>query len=107
MNQLDIALAARAFRDGRALRTAIFRHRKFVNKPLTVVLWQLGAEPFSAAAIAYGTAADSFELVVAGDPRNRDLAFAALLRFAQWFNPRFEKAFGQREIVEGGHPLGR
>src|SRR5438105_3862330 len=98
MNQLDIALAARSFRDGQAKRTALFRHRRLVSKPLAVVLWQLGAEPFSAAAIGFGCRRQDLQSVVAGDPRNRDLAFSALLRFARWFNPRFEAPAADREM---------
>jgi hypothetical protein len=38
-------------------------------------------------------------MAVAGEPRNRDLAFATLLRFAQWFNPRFEAATTPQVLV--------
>jgi hypothetical protein len=51
MNHLDIALAARSFTSGRGVRSCTVRHRRLVPNPLAVVLWQLGAEPFSAAAI--------------------------------------------------------
>jgi hypothetical protein len=97
MNHLDAALAARAFRAGRALRSASLRHRRLTPAPLSVVLWQLGAEPFSTAAIGWGTQADRLEMAVPGEPRNRDLAFATLLRFARWFNPRFEGPAADRE----------
>jgi hypothetical protein len=90
MNVFGAALAARAYRQGRALRTAAFRHRRLVDEPLAVVPWQLGAEPFSAAALAWGSRPGRPALAVAGEPRNRDLAFAALLQFARWFNPLFE-----------------
>ncbi len=102
MNHLEVVLAARSFRDGRAHRTALFRHRHFVAKPLTLVLWQLGAEPFSAAAVGFGRTANDLRLEVAGDPRNRDLAFAALLRVAEWFNPLFEAPTVDRETVRSG-----
>jgi hypothetical protein len=102
MTQLEIALAARAFRDGRAKRIARYRHRRLVDKPLAVVLWQLGAEPFSAAAIGFGCRDRDLQFVVAGDPRNRDLAFAALRTFAEWFNPRFEAPAADREPVQRG-----
>ena len=96
-SQLDAALAARAHRDGNALRTASLRHRRLVDSPLAVVLWQLGAEPFSAAAMGYGTTSDDFGFAVAGEPRNRDLAFRLLLELAEWFNPRFEAPAEHRE----------
>jgi hypothetical protein len=102
MNHLDVALAARAHRAGRALRSASFRHCRLLPRPLAVVLWQLGAEPFSAAALGWGDRADRLEVAVAGEPRNRDLAFAALLRLARWFNPLFEAHAGARETVTRG-----
>jgi hypothetical protein len=90
MNALEVALAARTFRDGRATRTAAFRHRRLLPRPLALVLWQLGAEPFAPAALGWGECPGGLHTAVAGEPRNRDLAFAALLAFARWFNPRFE-----------------
>ncbi len=97
MNSLDIALAARSYQLGRGLRSASVRHRRLVEAPLMVVGWQLGAEPFSAAALGWGTDSDRMSLSVAGDPRNRDLALAALLPFARWFNERFEVPAADRE----------
>jgi hypothetical protein len=102
MNHLDAALAARAFRCGRALRSASRRHRRLVPRPLAVVLFQLGAEQFSAAALGWGERVDRMEMAVAGEPRNPDLAFAALLRFARWFNPRFEAHGADRETFTRG-----
>lgn len=103
MKHLDIALAARVHRGGRAIRTSLFRHRRLVRDPVAIVLWQLGAEPFTAAAIGWGTRRDRLSLAVAGDPRNRDLAFAALLSFARWFNPLFESHAERRETIVRGH----
>jgi hypothetical protein len=102
MKHLDVVLAARSFRDGRANRTAMFRHRHLINSPIALVFWQLGAEPFSAAAVGFGSTRSDLDLIVAGDPRNRDLAFAALLRVARWFNPRFELAAANRDSVQRG-----
>jgi hypothetical protein len=108
MNHLEVALAARAYRTGRALRTARFRHRHLVSGPLVVVLWQMGAEPFAAAAIGWHDRSDHLEMTVAGEPRNRDLAFAALLPFARWFNPRFEAHAADREkFTRGEHTFTR
>src|SRR5579863_8578431 len=101
MNQLDVALVARSFRAGRAIRSANFRHRRLVADPITLVLWQLGGEPFSAAAVGYGRRRRDLQLAVAGDPRNRDLAFAALLQLARWFNPEFERYAEDREEARG------
>jgi hypothetical protein len=46
-------------------------------------LWRLGGERFRAAAVAWGPVGGQFQLAVAGEPRNRDLYFAALTPFAQ------------------------
>ncbi len=105
MNQLDVALVARSFRAGRAIRSANFRHRRLVADPITLVLWQLGGEPFSAAAVGYGRRRRDLQLAVAGDPRNRDLAFAALLQLARWFNPEFERYAEDREEARGNTEL--
>jgi len=106
MNYRDAALQARAFRLGRALRTASFRHRRLVDDPLVLVLWQLGAEPFSAGAVAFGSSPAPPALSVAGEPRNRDLAFAALLPMARWFNRRFEAHAARRGPAPPGGPPG-
>lgn len=103
MNQLDVALVARSFKEGRAVRSANCRHRRLTADPITLVLWQLGGEPFSAAAIGYGRRPQDLQIAVAGDPRNRDLAFAAILHLARWFNPQFERNAEDRELVSQGH----
>ncbi len=102
MNHLDVTLAARSFRLGRALRTAACRHRRLVPQPLALVLFQLGGEPFSASALGWGERRDELHLAVAGEPRNRDLAFTLLLKLAHWFNPRFEAHGRNRETVTHG-----
>jgi hypothetical protein len=94
---VQMMLATRAFRSGRAQRSALFRHRHLVETPLVLAFWQLGAEPFSAAACAWGVKRHGMSLRVAGDPRNRDLAFACLLELARWFNPLFERSARRRE----------
>jgi len=102
MNQLDIALAARSFRDGRALRSANFRHRRLVDNPLTLVLWQLGGEPFSAAALGFWMPKTRPYGGRCRGSRNRDLAFAALMEMAEWFNQRFELPAADREWIRAG-----
>lgn len=102
MNQLDAALTALAYRDGAARRTGAYRHRRLTQDAIALVLWQLGSEPFAAAAIGYGVLPNAPVTVVAGDPRSRDLAFAALMTFAQWFLPRFEGPAERRETIVRG-----
>jgi hypothetical protein len=102
MDNLEITLAARAHRAGRALRSSQFRHRHLETRPLAVVLYQLGAEPFTASALGWGDRHGQLHFHVAGDPRNRDLAFAPLLEFAHWFNPRFEAPAADRDTFMRG-----
>ncbi len=90
MNYLDVVLAARARAAGRAVRSASVRHRHIAARPLAMVFWQLGAEPFTAAAVAWGHRPDRRSMAVPGEPRDRTLAFRALSRVAEEFNPWFE-----------------
>jgi hypothetical protein len=102
MNSLNALLAARSHQSGHGFRSAAFRHRRLMKRPIAIVFWQLGAEPFSAAAFGWGRAPDDLSFAAAGDPRNRDLAFSALLPFARWFNPRFEAPAAHQERVQRG-----
>src|SRR5262249_37734004 len=79
-----------------------YLHRRLRPRPLATVLYQLGAEPFAAAAIGWGDDHARLIFRVAGEPRNRDLAFALLLEFARWFNTRFEAPAADRETVTRG-----
>lgn len=96
MSYLDALLIAEATASGRAQRSALFRHRHLTKKPLGMLFWQLGAEPFTAAAVAWGFGAAKRDMVVAGEPRDRELAFRALGRVARAFNPWFEGAGTER-----------
>lgn len=95
MNYLDVLLLAEARQQGRAQRSATLCHRHLTRSPMALALWQLGAEPFTAAAVAWGTGPKKRRLVVPGEPRNRDLAFHALAQVAHDFNPWFEAASGK------------
>jgi hypothetical protein len=103
VNQLEVSLAARAFRAGRAVRKASLRHRYLAGAPIAICLYQLGAEPFSAAAVGFGSDRHAMKLIVAGEPRNRDLAFSALQYYARWFNPKFEAFAAVRDVVTKGN----
>jgi len=100
MSYLDAVLVARARSTGKAQRSATVRHLRLVPKPMAMVLWQLGAEPFTAAAFAWGCGLKDRHMVVAGEPRDRELAFRALTEVAHAFNPWFEGgASGEPQIV--------
>jgi len=79
---LDAVLAARVYQSGRAVRRTSLRHTHLSDKALGIVVWRLGGERFRAAAVAWGPVGGRYQLAVAGEPRNRDLYFAALTPFA-------------------------
>jgi len=79
---LEALLASRIYENGRALRRTTLRHTHLADPPLGIVMWRLGGERFRAAAVAWGPLGGPFRLAVAGEPRNRDLYFAALAPLA-------------------------
>lgn len=79
---LEAFFAGRVHEGGRALRRTTLRHTHIADASLGVVVWRLGGERFRAAAIAWGRVGGPFKLSIAGEPRNRDLYFAALTPFA-------------------------
>ncbi len=95
MSYLEALLVAEARAKGRAQRSAMVRHRHLTKTPFGMLFWQLGAEPFTAAAVAWGFGPGRRDVVVAGEPRDRDLAFRALGKVARAFNSWFE-GDGQR-----------
>ncbi|MDA8310754.1 MAG: hypothetical protein M0Z46_09095 [Actinomycetota bacterium] len=69
---------------------------------MVIVPWHLGAEPFTFAAIAYGSHPETFTLVVPGEPRDRQLLFPLALKLARWFNERFEAPWELRNTLTRG-----
>ena len=90
MSFLEAILVAEARQQKRAQRSASLRHRRLAARPFVIMPWQLGAEPFTAAAVAWGFEPGTRKLAVPGEPRNRELAFRALLLVAREFNPWIE-----------------
>jgi hypothetical protein len=89
---LEAVFASRIFEAGHAVRRTTLRHTHLVDQPLGVVMWRLGGERFRAAAVAWGPMPGPFRLAVAGEPRNRDLYFAALAPFARDLSARIRAA---------------
>jgi hypothetical protein len=79
---MEAMFAGRVYEGGRALRRTTVRHTHLAQPPLGIAMWRLGGERFRIAAIAWGSLGGRFRLAVAGEPRNRDLYFAALSPFA-------------------------
>ncbi|HZT65155.1 MAG TPA: hypothetical protein VFA11_05135 [Acidimicrobiales bacterium] len=79
---MEAMFAGRIHQDGHALRRTTLRHTNLTDPALGICLWRLGGERFRAAAVAWGPIGGPYKLAVAGEPRNRDLYFSALLPFA-------------------------
>ncbi len=99
MSYLRALLVADARRLGRAQRSATVCHRHLTSRPLAILPWQLGAEPFTAAAVAWGFGPGTPKLAVPGEPRDRELAFRALTLVAKDFNRWFEGK-GREELPQ-------
>lgn len=100
---LQAMLAARAHVKGVAQRSALLRHREIVARPIGLVFWELGTEPFVVGAAAIGRfdgKATPPKVFVPGQPLVRDLLFAALTPFAREFNKLFESYASVLETVE-------
>jgi hypothetical protein len=94
---LEALLASRVHADGRALRRTTLCHTHLAEDPLAVVVWRLGGERFRASAIAWGSVGGDYQIAVAGEPRNRDLYFGALLPFAEALCERVAASTGAYE----------
>ena len=99
---LEALFAARIFQGGQALRRTTLRHVHLADPPLAIAIWRLGGERFRAAAIAWGPLDGPFQLAVPGEPRNRDLYFAALQPFAADLCLRIRQAAAAREMRQRG-----
>jgi hypothetical protein len=89
---LEAYFAARIYHEGSALRRTTLRHVHLADQPLAISMWRLGGERFRAAAVAWGPLDGPFQLAVPGEPRNRDLYFAALQPFAADLCVRIRRA---------------
>lgn len=99
---LEAYFAARVYQDGQALRRTTLRHVHLDDAPLAVCVWRLGGERFRAAAIAWGPPGGPFKLAVPGEPRNRDLYFAALQPFAADLCAAVRRAAATRVLRQRG-----
>lgn len=98
MSHLDVLLAARAAETRRAQLRRAVRQRRLVDNPVVLVPFQPGAEAHTLAALAYGTSHDDFNLMVIGQPLNRQQVFDGLTPVGEWFSAIFEEAYGAAEI---------
>lgn len=94
---LDAILPVLADGDGRAVRTANFRHRHLVAKPAVVLPFQIGGESFALAAVAWGFSPSDLNVLVVPDPRERELFYRRMTVFAAWFDRLFQDHGEERE----------
>lgn len=87
---LRTLLSASAYQEGRAVRSALVRHRAIESDPVFLVAWQNGFDPFSCAAIAIGQAHAAPELFLMSGSREADIEARELAAAAQRFCELFE-----------------
>ena len=87
---LQALLSASAYKEGRAVRSALVRHRSIESDPVFLVAWQNGFDPFTCAAIAFGQAHAAPELFVLSGTRDRDLEGREFAAVAERFCSLFE-----------------
>lgn len=81
MSALDVLLRLQAVSDGTARPRTTLRHRHIDRAPLVVVAYRLAGEAVAPLGIMYGSKATKPHLLVAPEPRNREI------RFREVFNP--------------------
>ena len=87
---LQALLGARAYKEGRAVRSALVRHRSIESDPVFLVAWQNGFDPFTCNAIAFGQAHAAPELFVMSGTRDRDREAREFAAVAERFCELFE-----------------
>lgn len=93
-------LTAAATRTAQPIAT--LRHRHVSRRPLVLCGYHLAGDPGAPLAFLYGTDVNAPQVVVIGEPRNRDLRFRGLEALARGINTYVE-GFGSRSIVLDRH----
>jgi hypothetical protein len=70
--------------------TATMCHRRVSPRPMVMCAYHLAGDPGAPVGFLYGTHIDSPNVIVIGEPRNRDLRFRGLERLAQALNAYFD-----------------
>jgi len=107
MSTLDVVQRLRAVQSGRAQARTSLRHRHLESKPLVVVVYRLAGESAAPLGVMYGTSERGATLLVAPEPRSRQI------RFEEVFNPfaravnAFVQGRSEHRVVEGNRSLCR
>lgn len=105
MTAVDVLLQLEAAHDGEARLRVAKRHRQLEPEPLVVVAYRLAGEAAAPLGLLYGTSPATARLLVAPEPRNREI------RFREVFNPfaadlcRYVEGRSAHTIVERGRDL--
>lgn len=108
---MDVLTAYRklqAAQEGRGVPAAQFRHVHLGNDAMVVCAYHLSGDISAPIAFMYGSTREDYRLALVGEPRNRDLRFAALTSFAQdvveWLRP-FERSELRTKVRRGRPPV--
>lgn len=100
MSTLDVVQRLRAAFDGRARQRASMRHRHLDEEPLVIVMYRLSGESAAPLGVMYGTSPAQLELLVAPEPRSRQIRFQEVFNpLAVDLNRYVASRAGDREIV--------
>lgn len=90
MDAIDDIQRLRAFEAGHAMPLATVRHVHLAERPLMVAAYHLSGDEGAPVGLILGSLRDAFDVIVVGEPRNRDLRFASLVslsdRVAQYLD---------------------
>lgn len=85
MSVLDILLAAEAADRHAAVRRTAYRHRSLSPEPLVVTVYNMAGEAAAPLAFYFGTSPSGGTLIVAPEPRNREVRFEGINAFSAAF----------------------
>lgn len=100
MSTLDVVQRLRAASDGRTRPRASMRHRHLDEAPLVIVMYRMSGESAAPLGVMYGTSPAEPDLLVAPEPRSRQIRFQEVFNpLAVDLNRYIASRAGDREIV--------
>jgi hypothetical protein len=100
VSTLDVVQRLRAASDGQARPRASMCHRHLDEAPLVIVMYRMSGESAAPLGVMYGTGLGQPRLLVAPEPRNRQIRFQEVFNpLARDLNRYVASRAGDREIV--------